>query len=73
MQPSNPDCDQRSLFSLCFRSLLDARRAYAFPCDAVGSVDMDALGEEARNDYLFARACVGRKFSRPEVESRIGP
>jgi hypothetical protein len=54
-------------YELRFEPLVDARRAYAFPCDAAGNVDMDALSETARRDYLYARTVVGREFSLPAV------
>lgn len=55
-------------FQLCFRSLFDPGRGYAFPCDGAGRVDLDGLSEEARNNYLYARAMIGRELSVPEVE-----
>lgn len=55
-------------FQLCFRSLFDPGRGYAFPCDRAGRVDLDGLSEEARNNYLYARAMIGRELSVPEVE-----
>jgi hypothetical protein len=54
-------------FEVRFQSLRADARALAFPCDAAGRVDMDRLTERARNDYLFARATVGRQFARPSV------
>jgi hypothetical protein len=61
--------DEPNEFQLRFQSLCDAGRAYAFPCDAAGHVDMDALGERARNSYLYARTAVGREFSTPMIQS----
>ena len=54
-------------YELRFKSLFDEGRAYAFPCDAAGHVDMDSLSERARDNYLYARAVVGREFSLPAV------
>lgn len=34
-----------------------------FPCDASGRVDLDALSEGQRTDYLFARALRGRDYA----------
>jgi len=69
MNPSSPaDRDQRSAFQLCFQSLFDAGRAYAFPCDAGGHVDMDALGERSRATYLYARTVVGREVAMPKIQ-----
>ena len=55
-------------FRLCFRSLFDSGRGYAFPCDRHGRVDLDELSETARNNYLFARAMVGREVDVPAIE-----
>ena len=54
-------------FQLCFRSLFDGR-GFAFPCDAHGRVDLDQLTEQARLNYLYARAMVGRELSAPAIE-----
>ena len=56
-------------FFLCFRSLFDRGRGYAFPCDRAGRVDLDQLSERARNNYFFARATVGRELAVPVVET----
>lgn len=55
-------------YELRFDSLFHAGRALAFPCDAQGSVQLDALSERARQNYLFARAVVGREFATPVVK-----
>ena len=55
-------------FALWFRSLFQDGRALAFPCDAEGRVDMDALSDRARCNYLFARTAVGREFAAPAVQ-----
>jgi hypothetical protein len=57
----------RTLFELRFQSLFDSGRGYAFPCDPTGQVDLDQLSERARNNYLFARAMVGRELAVPDV------
>jgi hypothetical protein len=49
--------------------LFDAGHVYAFPCDVHGHVDLDVLSDTARNDYLFARVFVGRKYCIPTVEA----
>lgn len=54
-------------YQLRFQSLFGGR-GYAFPCDAQGHVDLDRLSEQARNNYLYARAMVGRELSVPAVE-----
>lgn len=58
-----------SPFQLCFRSLFDRGRGYAFPCDGTGRVDLDHLSERARNNYFYARAMVGRELALPAVEA----
>lgn len=55
-------------YELRFRSLFDEGRAYAFPCDAQGHVDLDALSDRARDNYLYARTVVGREFATPAVQ-----
>ncbi len=55
-------------FRLCFRSLFDSGRGYAFPCDAEGHVNLDELSESARNNYFYARTMVGRELTVPAVE-----
>jgi hypothetical protein len=54
-------------FELRFQSLFDSGRGYAFPCDPEGHVDLDQLSERMRNNYLYARAMVGRELSVPAV------
>ena len=55
-------------FQLCFRSLFQSGRGFAFPCDGRGQVNMDRLSERARANYLYARAMVGRDLATPAVE-----
>ena len=57
-----------SPFQLRFRSLFDHGRGYAFPCDSGGQVDLDGMSDQARNNYLYARAMVDRELACPEVE-----
>ena len=54
-------------FELRFQSLFDSGRGYAFPCNDKGLVDLDRLSDRARNNYLFARAVVGRELAVPAV------
>jgi hypothetical protein len=58
------------VYEMRFRSLFDAGRGLAFPCDAQGRVALDALSERARLNYFYARAVVGRDFATPEVRER---
>lgn len=54
-------------YELRFQSLFDSGRGYAFPCGPDGEVDLDRLSEQARNNYLYARAMVGRELAVPAV------
>lgn len=58
-------------YELRFKSLFDEGRAYSFPCDVAGRVDMDSMSERARTNYLYARAVVGREFSVPAVHRSL--
>jgi hypothetical protein len=59
--PRTPD------FELRFQSLFNPGAGYAFPCDASGNVDLDALSDNGRNHYFFARTVVGCELSLPIV------
>ncbi|MFO1219902.1 MAG: hypothetical protein U1E89_16165 [Burkholderiaceae bacterium] len=54
-------------FEVHFRSLLRRGFELIFPCDGEGRVDMDALSDRAKVDYLFARAMVGREYAGPAL------
>jgi hypothetical protein len=54
-------------YLLRFQSLFHPGRALMFPCDPAGRVEMDRLTERARENYLYARAVVGREFATPSV------
>ena len=56
---------------LCFRSLFNSGRGFAFPCDPTGQVDLDGMTERARNNYFYARAMVGREVCAPAVEATL--
>ena len=62
--PQQPDA---KCYELRFRSLFDEGRAFAFPCDAAGHVDIDALSDRARLNYLYARTVIGREVAMPAV------
>ena len=57
-------------YELRFESLFHAGRALAFPCDAHGGVRLDSLSEKALQNYLFARAVVGRDYASPIIRRR---
>lgn len=61
------DSSPVAAFRLCFRSLFGGR-GFVFPCDARGRVDLDGLSEQARNNYFYARAMVGRELTVPAIE-----
>ncbi|SFM34853.1 hypothetical protein [Variovorax sp. OV329] len=58
-----------STFELRFPSLRSTGRALSFPCDASGSVQMDKLSTRALNNYLLARALMGRDYGWPSVQA----
>ena len=57
----------RALFEVRFQSLHRVGFALSFPCDMQGHVDLDSLSENARDNYLYARATVGREFASPTI------
>ena len=58
-------------YELRFRSLFNEGHGYAFPCDERGHVDMDSLGERLLNNYLYARALMGRDCATPTVRASV--
>jgi hypothetical protein len=62
--------DSQLQYELLFQSLFDSGRGYSFPCDPTGYVNLDQLSDRARNNYLFARALVGRDLAVPAVRPR---
>jgi len=58
---------ERSCFELRFQSLFNAGRGLAFPCNAHGDVDVQALSERAVQNYLGALTGIGREYSLPLV------
>ena len=42
-------------------------RGLCFPCDEQGRVELDALSDRARENYLYARAVVGVEYAHPLV------
>jgi len=62
--PRNPSAVR---FEIRFDSLHRPGMGMAFPCDQGGQVDLDALPQRARSNYLFARAMVGREYMYPTV------
>jgi hypothetical protein len=68
MNASTPS-QTTAVYELRFQSLFDEGRAFAFPCDAAGHVDMDALSDRARENYLYARAVIGLEVAMPAVRT----
>lgn len=54
-------------FELRYRSVSPHRCGFAFPCDERGRVSLDELSDLARDNYLYARAMVGRDLLLPQV------
>ncbi|MEO7338340.1 MAG: hypothetical protein ABIV63_17340 [Caldimonas sp.] len=55
-------------YEIRFQSLFHEGRALSFPCDEQGQVALDQLSDRARDNYLYARAVVGREFAYPMVQ-----
>jgi hypothetical protein len=55
-------------YEVRFQSLFQSGRALSFPCDAQGHVDLDELSPTEMENYLFARATVGRDYEPPAVQ-----
>jgi len=60
-------------FEIRFQSLFNEGRALCFPCDEQGHVAMDSLSERARENYLYARAVIGREYAYPLVIPAFAP
>jgi hypothetical protein len=62
---------QSTRYELRFQSLFQEGRAFSFPCDERGCVDIDALSQKARLNYFYARTVVGREFALPAVQPTL--
>lgn len=60
------DTASAAIYQLVYPSI-HGERHFAFPCDVAGKVELNALTEHARDNYLLARALVGRNFYKPKV------
>jgi hypothetical protein len=67
MDTPSPHPALTARYELRFAGLFDRGRGYAFPCDQQGQVDMTAMTEHTRANYLFARAMVGNALCAPIV------
>ena len=65
MSHSASSMQTAAAFEIRFQSLFNQGRALAFPCDSAGMVNLDAMSEKARNNYLFARGMIGREYAMP--------
>jgi len=65
----NTATHEQAGYELRFQSLFHEGRGLAFPCDARGQVDIDALSERGRLNYLFARTLIGRDYAHPSVRA----
>lgn len=54
-------------YELRFASLFNPGRGLSFTCNSSGEVNIDALSERGRANYLYARAMIGREFAFPAV------
>jgi hypothetical protein len=68
-------CALLSDYTLHFEPITDgvSSRAWGFPCDGEGHVDIDGLSEQSRNCYLYARAVIGIQFAAPVVRGAPQP
>jgi hypothetical protein len=58
-------CETR--YELRYTGLFNRGRGFAFPCDVQGHVDIDALTDQGRVNYFYARTVVGVELSAPFV------
>ncbi|MBS0454461.1 MAG: hypothetical protein JSS14_24460 [Proteobacteria bacterium] len=58
-------------WELRFEPLFAGHRGFVFPCDAQGQVDMNSLSEKALQNYLYARAMMGRETAWPRVQPSL--
>ena len=68
MSHSSSSMQTAAAFEIRFQSLFNHGRALAFPCDSTGVVNLDAMSEKARNNYLFARGMIGREDATPCIQ-----
>ena len=61
----------QTAYEVRFQSLFQEGRSLCFPCDPQGHVDLDALSTQAIDNYLFARATVGREYAPATVEPSL--
>lgn len=64
---TSPGGKETGTFLLHFSSFFHPGREFAVPCDEHGQVNLDDMSERVRNNYLYARAMLGREFAWPIV------
>ena len=57
----------KSSHEVRYTLLANVGRSLCFPCDADGNVPLDSLSDQARANYLYARAVVGREYGYPSI------
>jgi hypothetical protein len=57
----------QAVFEIHYVCLADVQGDLRFPCDSLGRVELDALSPQAAENYLFARAMVGRDYALPAL------
>lgn len=60
------------MYQLRYTDLWHPGKAFSFPCDEQGHVNLDLLSEHAKESYLYVRAMVGRDYSLPVVQGNWG-
>jgi hypothetical protein len=68
-QPAK-EAEMNQRYEIRYLPLSGSGPELVFPCDAQGRVELDALSDRARNNYLYARAVVGREYAAPAVRPR---
>jgi len=68
----DPRTPGQAPYLLRFESLFHSGRGLSFPCDAQGQVVLEQLSEQARENYLFARAVVGHEYATPVIQRCYG-
>jgi len=66
-RPAMYATNESANYELRFQSLFHEGRGYAFDCDAEGCVDVDALSDRARMNFLTAQSLIGLDFATPAV------
>jgi hypothetical protein len=65
--PLIPEEHVTGCYEIRFQSLFKEGRALSFPCDRDGRFDLDHAQPRLRDNYLFARAMMGREYAYPVV------